>query len=77
MDFRTSYSLYCAEDAASWDAFAGGDDSGDESPPASFDLVAILSAETDHIPSSDYLSRSLDLTARHDSINWILKALTF
>ncbi|KAL0925983.1 hypothetical protein M5K25_004363 [Dendrobium thyrsiflorum] len=76
MDLSTSYSLYCAEDAESWDA--GGDDFGDEWAPAAFDLMALLAAETEHIPCSDYLSRSLDsVTARHDSINWMLKVIDF
>ncbi|CAL9064620.1 unnamed protein product, partial [Musa banksii] len=40
-------------------------------------LASLLAAETDHMPRPDYLprflSRTLDATARHDAVKWILK----
>ncbi|XP_020575617.1 cyclin-D1-1-like [Phalaenopsis equestris] len=77
MAFSTSHSLYCAEDAVLWDSSGGGDDSGDEWSPSASDLIALLSAETEHMPCSGFLSHSLDITSRHDSINWILKVIDF
>ncbi|KAI4295779.1 hypothetical protein L6164_035789 [Bauhinia variegata] len=48
------------------------------SPPSDETTVGVLvETETHHMPNSDYLSRcrdrSVDVTARLDSINWILK----
>lgn len=40
-------------------------------------LPLLFAAETEHLPSSDYLSRSLNSIARQDSTNWILKAFLF
>lgn len=44
-------------------------------------LRSLLAAEDGYMPQADYVSRylscSLELAARHDAINWILKALLF
>ncbi|XP_022991967.1 cyclin-D2-2-like [Cucurbita maxima] len=40
-------------------------------------IFSLLQSELDHMPRRDYVlrcrDRSIDVTARHDSINWILK----
>lgn len=42
-----------------------------------FDISRVFESEPHHMPHPDYLSRcrdrSIDVTARQDSINWILK----
>nr|CAN66965.1 hypothetical protein VITISV_043227 [Vitis vinifera] len=80
-------SLYCAEDVedvVSWDSDTWISDPGSSplvyahSPP--FDESTIerfFGSEPDHRPMEDYLcrcrDRSVDVTSRQDSINWILK----
>ncbi|KAK3035709.1 hypothetical protein RJ639_033411 [Escallonia herrerae] len=73
--------LYCAEDAgdvvsSSSDADTGWI-SGRPPPPDEYTIDRLLDLEPHHIPLPDYLrrcrDRSIDLTARQDSIDWILK----
>lgn len=58
----------------------------DDCVPAMFPITgerlrSLLAAEDGYMPQPDYISRylscSLELAARHDAINWILKALLF
>lgn len=83
-----SYSLYCAEDAADLNS-SDADTwishhppyiscSSPHSPPSDENAVAeLIESEVRYMPESDYLrqcrDRSVDVTARQDSINWILK----
>lgn len=80
--------LFCAEDAdgvVSWEA--GNDDtwiSSNHRPSSddnAFDISRVFESEPHHMPRPDYLSRcrdrSIDVTARQDSINWILKVWHF
>ncbi|RRT78030.1 hypothetical protein B296_00026091 [Ensete ventricosum] len=88
-DFFSSSNLLCNEDAS--DVASGDEDRGhavaaSEWTPAcpatasalvdGRGLASLLAAETDHMPRPDYLPRSLDATARHDAVKWILKART-
>ncbi|KAL4615214.1 hypothetical protein ACB092_07G107700 [Castanea dentata] len=80
--------LYCAEDAdgvVSWEVDNDDDDtwiSSNHRPSSDddddgFDISRVFESEAHHMPHPDYLSRcrdrSVDVTARQDSINWILK----
>jgi cyclin D1/2/4 len=84
-------SLYCGEDAgevASWVADTWISHyppttslSAADSPPSDESTVSMLiDSEPHHAPHPDYLrrcrDRSIDITARQDSINWILKVRT-
>ncbi|CAL9073133.1 unnamed protein product [Musa textilis] len=88
-DFFSSSNLLCTEDAsdvASGDEGRGHAVAASEWAPAcpgtasalvdGRGLASLLAAETDHMPRPDYLSRTLDATARHDAVKWILKART-
>ncbi|XP_057464483.1 cyclin-D1-1-like isoform X2 [Actinidia eriantha] len=68
---HSAASLYCTEDAG--DAVSSDPQpSSLSSPPDEAAIDRFLDAEPLHMPHSLYL-RSIDLTARQDSITWILK----
>ncbi|XP_050261812.1 cyclin-D1-1-like [Quercus robur] len=77
-----------ADGVVSWEAGNDDDDDDDDTwissnhrPSSSdddgFDISRVFESEPHHMPRPDYLSRcrdrSIDVTARQDSINWILK----
>ena len=73
-----------AEDVVSWDSDAWISDPGSSSliyadcPPFDESTIdRLFGSEEDHRPVEDYLcrcrDRSVDVTSRQDSINWILK----
>ncbi|XP_059447124.1 cyclin-D2-1-like [Corylus avellana] len=79
-------SLYCGEDAgevASWVAdtwishYPPTSLSADSPPYDESTVSLLIDSEPHHAPHPDYLrrcrDRSIDITARQDSINWILK----
>ncbi|XP_057963842.1 cyclin-D4-1-like isoform X2 [Malania oleifera] len=74
-------SLYCPEDAG--DVASSDVDAAIwiSPPPPDYSLSDLLLSEPHHMPLPDYLrrcrDRSVDLTARQDSINWILKVHAF
>ncbi|XP_062177389.1 cyclin-D2-1-like [Alnus glutinosa] len=85
-DYSADDSLYCGEDAgevASWVADTWISHRPPSSlfayaPPSDESTVSMLiDSEPQHVPHPDYLrrcrDRSIDITARQDSINWILK----
>ncbi|PON66332.1 Cyclin [Trema orientale] len=82
-DFASS--LYCAEDAA--DLVSPDTDTWiSHHPPRSSPLdestvAGLFDSETRFMPEPDYLrrcrDRSIDVTARQDSVNWILKVHAF
>ncbi|XP_020584214.1 cyclin-D2-1-like [Phalaenopsis equestris] len=85
-----SSKLYCDEDAdalVSWGMEdAVGEVCADDCIPTLFPINgerfrSLLAAEAGYMPQSEYVSRylsgSLDITARQDAINWILKVSEF
>ncbi|XP_030522780.1 cyclin-D4-1-like isoform X2 [Rhodamnia argentea] len=83
-----SSSLRCGEDVSDADAriSAPSPDPSSSSPPSPYHshlpsddaaVVGLIDSETHHMPRRDYLrrcrDRSIDVTARQDSINWILR----
>jgi cyclin D1/2/4 len=88
-DYSAGDSLCCGEDAgevASWVADTWISHRPPSSlfayaPPSDESTVSMLiDSEPQHVPHPDYLrrcrDRSIDITARQDSINWILKVRT-
>lgn len=84
-------SLYCGEDVGeviSWGADTRISDHpplssllAHSSPPDESTISALIDSEPHHAPHPDYLrrcrDRSIDVTARQDSINWILKVHSY
>ncbi|KAF8410242.1 hypothetical protein HHK36_002766 [Tetracentron sinense] len=80
---HSASSLYCGEDAG--DVVYCDADTWIPCSPATTDTVAdddssidrLLDSELHHMPDSDYLQRfrdgSVDVTARQDAVNWMLK----
>ncbi|KAK9286613.1 hypothetical protein L1049_015013 [Liquidambar formosana] len=82
-ELSSTSSLYCGEDASDW----GDSDTwiSDRPPLPSFHcppsdeahINTLIDSESHHMPHPDYIRRcrdcSVHLTARQDSINWILK----
>lgn len=80
---HSASSLYCGEDAG--EAVTSDTDAGISVPPSCIHLLpsdevnvdALIKSERRTMPREDYLQRcrdrSINLTARQDSINWILK----
>ncbi|KAL6964131.1 hypothetical protein U1Q18_035188 [Sarracenia purpurea var. burkii] len=78
---HSAASLYCAEDPS--DVVSSACNSDPQpfrhfSPPDESTINRLIDCEPHHVPHPDYLrrfrDRPIDLTARQDSINWILKA---
>ncbi|KAA8545764.1 hypothetical protein F0562_020785 [Nyssa sinensis] len=87
-DHSSATSLYCDEDAG--DVFSSDADawispvssSSALSPPCDESIInRLIDSEPRHMPHPDYLrrcrDRSIDLTARQDSITWILKVQAY
>ncbi|GMQ01156.1 hypothetical protein CsSME_00047894 [Camellia sinensis var. sinensis] len=75
---HSASSLYCPENACDLDTgISDPQPSGHSPPPDESIIVRLIESEPHHIPHSDYLRRcrhrSIDLAARQDSINWILR----
>jgi cyclin D1/2/4 len=79
-------SLYCGEDAGdvaswvadTWISHQPPSSLSAHSPPSDESTVSMfIDSEPHHMPHPDYLrrcrDRSIDIIARRDSINWILK----
>ncbi|KAL5561393.1 hypothetical protein UlMin_031140 [Ulmus minor] len=84
----SSSSLYCSEEVAGLvssdvDAWISEQCSSLDSlsPPDEDNIAGLIQTEPQHMPESDYLrrcrDRSIDVTARQDSINWILKVQAY
>ena len=72
---HSAASLYCTEDAG--DAVSSDPQPYSlSSPPDEAAIDRFLDAEPLHVPHSNYL-RSIDLTARQDSITWILQVSVY
>ncbi|KAG6652165.1 hypothetical protein CIPAW_06G165000 [Carya illinoinensis] len=83
----TTTSLYCGEDTGDIVSCCSDTLIPDQPPSTSlfahsspsdeYTISALIDSETHHVPHPDYLrrcrDRSIDVTARQDSINWILK----
>ncbi|KAH7575416.1 hypothetical protein ACOSP7_005000 [Xanthoceras sorbifolium] len=78
-EHHSASNLYCAEDAG--DVVSSVSDTrifDFRSPPSDENTIfSLIHCEPHHMPRPDYLQRcrdrSIDATARQDSINWILK----
>ncbi|GMN37920.1 hypothetical protein TIFTF001_007200 [Ficus carica] len=84
-----SHTLYCAEDAADLDSSDADTciphhhhhppppftSSSPHSPPSDEGaaVAELIYSEARHMPEPDYLRRCRNVTARQDSVNWILK----
>lgn len=90
-EYSAAGSLFCCEDAA--DVVTSGEDASISDhplsscfppylPPSDETTIAeLIDVETHHMPNPDYLQRlrdrSIDVIARQNSINWILKVGVF
>ncbi|XAR72973.1 hypothetical protein NMG60_11019797 [Bertholletia excelsa] len=78
LDDQSAASLYCPEDLADdWISDPQPSSYGVSSPPEETAIDCLIESELHHMPRPDFVrrcrDRSVDLTARQDSINWILK----